>query len=144
KLKNIYSALLLACAFMGVSCDDEPVLMRDAVTSLSNDCIKRSLPIAPNLVGEEIEFAYAMAIPTELGTLTSAEVVASIPGATGTYFDPNSYNTNASGQDVPVLVASDSQTSGATTSVQFTVDTAAATLRFYYIIPEEARGKEVS
>ncbi len=144
KLRNIYSAILLAFAFMGVSCDDEPVLMKDPVTALSNDCIKRSLPIAPNLIGEEIEFAYAMAIPKELGQLTSAQVVASIPGASGTYFDPNSYHTNASGQDVPVLVASESQTSGGTTSIQFTADTSAATLRFYYIIPDEARGKEVS
>src|SRR5690606_26167516 len=138
KLKNRYSAFLLALAFMGVSCDDEPVLIGDAVTALSNDCIKRSLPVAPNLIGEEIEFAYAMALPEELGNLTSAQVVASIPGGAGTYFDPNSYHTNESGQDVPVLVASESQTNGGTTSVQFTADTAAATLRFYYIVPEEA------
>ena len=144
KLTHIYSSLLLALAFLGVSCDDEPVLMKDPIAALSNDCIKRSLPVAPNLIGQEIEFAYAMALPEELGNLTSAQVVASIPGATGTHFDPNSYYTDASGQDIPVLVASDSQTSGETTSIQFTADTSAATLRFYYVVPEEARGKEVS
>jgi hypothetical protein len=144
KLKYVYSALLLALVFLNVSCDDGPILMKDPVTALSNDCIKRSLPIAPNLIGQEIEFAYAMALPKELGSLTSAQVVASISGAAGTYFDPHSYHTDASGQDVPVLVASDSQTSGGTTSIQFSVDTCAATLRFYYIVPEEARGKEVS
>src|SRR5690606_33418714 len=144
KLKNRYVVLLLALGFLGMGCNDDMVLIGDPVTALNNDCIKRSLPVAPNLIGEEIEFAYAMALPEELGNLTSAQVVASIPGATGTYFDPNSYHTNESGQDVPVLVASDSQTDGGTTSVQFTADTCAATLRFYYVVPEEARGKEVS
>lgn len=144
KRKIIYFATLLSCCFLLWNCDDEIVLIGDPVTALSNDCIKRSLPVAPNIVGQELEFAYAMALPKALGKLTSAQVVASIPGATGTYFDPNSYYTNASGQDVPVRVAAESQTSGATTSIQFTTDTCASTLRFYYIIPEEARDKEVS
>ena len=101
---------------------------------MSNDCVKRSLPLAPNIIGNEIEFAYAMAVPKNLGKLASAQVVASIAGATGTYFDPNSYYTNSSGQDVAVRVASDSQTNGTITSVNFTVDTCAATLRYYYTI----------
>lgn len=142
KLKYYYF-ILLSFALTLVACDDDPVLLKDPVSALSNDCIKRSLPIAPNIVGNEIEFAYAMAIPKELGKLSSAQVVSSIAGAAGTYFDPNSYYTNSSGQDIPVKVCSDSQTSGATTTINFTVDTCAATLRFYYIIPEEARGKEV-
>ncbi|WP_262249717.1 DUF4466 family protein [Parapedobacter soli] len=144
KLKNRYVVLLFALGFLGMGCNDDMVLIGDPVTALNNDCIKRSLPVAPNLIGQEIEFAYAMALPEELGNLTSAQVVASIPGGAGTYFDPNSYYTNASGEDVAVLVASESQTSGGTTSIQFSADTCAATLRFYYIIPEEARGKEVS
>ncbi len=144
KRKIIYFTALFSLAFILGSCDDNIVLIGESVTELSNDAIKRSLPVAPNLVGQEIEFAYAMALPEELGSLTSAQAIASIPGAAGTYFDPNSYHTNASGQDIPVRVASDSQTSGATTSIQFTADTCAATLRYYYIITEEARGKEVS
>lgn len=143
-LKIRYFVVLTLAYLSMVGCDQDIVLIGDPVTKLTNDCIKRSLPIAPNLVGQEIEFAYAMALPKELGKLASAQVVASIPGASGTYFDPNSYHTNASGQDIPVLVAAESQTSGATTSTQFTADTCAATLRYYYIIPEEARGKEVS
>ena len=141
KLKYFYSILLFA--FTVGACDDDPVLIQDPVTALSNDCIKRSLPFAPNIAGNEIEFAYAMAIPQDLGVLTSAQVVASIAGADGTYFDPNSYNTNSSGQDVPVRVATESQTSSGTTKVEFSVDTCAATLRYYYIIPQEAKGKEV-
>lgn len=144
KQKIIYFTALLSFCFLLGSCDDDTVLIGNSVTELSNDCIKRSLPTAPNIVGQEIEFAYAMALPEELGRLTSAQVVASIQGAQGTYFDPHSYHTNASGQDVPVLVAADSQTSGATTTIEFTTDTCAATLRFFYIIPEEARDKEVS
>ncbi len=142
KLKYCYF-ILLSFALTLVACDDDPVLIKDPVTVLSNDCIKRSLPVAPNIVGNEIEFAYAMAIPKELGKLTSAQVTSSIAGATGTYFNPNSYYTNGSGQDIPVKVCSDSQTSGTTTSITFTADTCAATLRFFYMIPEEARGKEV-
>ena len=142
KLKYYYF-VLLSFALTLVACDDDPVLLKDPVSALSNDCIKRSLPVAPNIVGNEIEFAYAMAIPNELGKLSSAQVVSSIAGATGTYFDPNSYYTNSSGQDIPVKVCSDSQTNGTTTVIDFTVDTCAATLRYYYIIPEEARGKDV-
>ena len=144
KIKITYFTALLSFCFLLGSCDDDTALVGNSVTELSNDCIKRSLPTAPNIVGQEIEFAYAMALPKELGKLTSAQVVASIPGAQGTYFDPNSYHTNASGQDVPVLVTANSQTSGATTTAEFITDTCAATLRFFYIIPEEARDKEVS
>lgn len=144
KLKLIYITTLISISILLGSCDDEIVLIGEPVTELSSDCIKRSLPFAPNIVGEEIEFAYAMALPAEMGNLTSAQVVASIAGAPGTYFDNNSYYTNSSGQDVPVPVASESQTNGTATNISFTVDTCAATLRFYYIIPEEARDKEVS
>jgi hypothetical protein len=125
-----------------LSCDDGITLIGDPVTKLSNDCIKRSLPIAPNIVGNDIEFAYAMAVPGN-AALASAQAVASIAGASGTRFDPNSYYTDNSGIDIPVLVA-ETSSSGNTTSATFTKDTCAATLRYYYIIPEEARGKEVS
>lgn len=119
KLKYYYF-VLLSFALTLVACDDDPVLLKDPVSALSNDCIKRSLPVAPNIVGNEIEFAYAMAIPNELGKLSSAQVVSSIAGATGTYFDPNSYYTNSSGQDIPVKVCSDSQTNGTTTVIEYT------------------------
>ena len=142
--KYNYFALLLFATFALVSCDDDIKLIGDPVTELSNDCIKRSLPVMPNIVGSDIEFTYAMAIPPSLGKLSSAQVTASIAGAQGTYFDPNSYYTNNSGIDIPVLVAAESSTSGGTTSTTFVRDTCAATLRFFYIIPEEARGKEVS
>ena len=77
-----YYFVLLSFALTLVACDDDPVLLKDPVSALSNDCIKRSLPVAPNIVGNEIEFAYAMAIPNELGKLSSAQVVSSIAGST--------------------------------------------------------------
>lgn len=124
---------LLLCA----SCSDD-----DPATALGNDCIKRS--ISPNIVGGEIEFAYAMAIPPGIGKLTSVEVSATIPGAKGTYLDPKSYRTNASGQDVGVVVAESSRLQDGKCITSFIVDTCATTLRYFYEIPEEARGKEVS
>lgn len=134
---------VLFAAFVLCACEDDPKFFHDAITELSNDCIKRSLPEAPNIVNNDIEFAYAMAIPQELGSLSSAQVVASIAGAEGTHFDPNSYYTNNSGQDVPVKVANDSETDEETTFTDFVVDTCAATLRYYYRIPEAAKGHEV-
>ena len=68
----------------------------------------------------------------------------SIAGASGTYLENNSYYTNISGVDVPVLIGAKSVTNGTNTTVTFSVDTSAATLRYFYTIPEEARGKTVS
>jgi hypothetical protein len=109
---------------------------------LQNDCIKRSL--GPNMVGQNIEFAYAMALPKIKGKLVSAEVEASIAGAAGTFLENRSFFTNQSGVDVGITVGSPSVTSGTKTTVTFTVDTSAATLRYYYVIPEAARNQTVS
>jgi hypothetical protein len=91
-----------------------------------------------------IEFAYAMAIPKSKGKIISAQVEASIAGATGTYLENNSYYTNSGGVDVPVRVGTPSINKDNMTSVTFNVDTNAATLRYFYIVPEEARGKTVT
>ena len=74
-----YLAVLASLFLIMASCDQDTVLIGEPVTGLSNDAIKRSLPIAPNLVDGVIEFAYAMAIPEDLGNLSSAQVTASIP-----------------------------------------------------------------
>ena len=142
KIKSIYLSLLCVIALVAVSCDDTQQLIKDPVTKLSNDCIKRTLPTMPNIVGEYIEFAYGMATPN--GRITTVTCEASIPGDEGTYFDPNSYNTDNSGKDVPVLVCNPSTTSGSTTTITACVDTCAMTMRYYYKIPESARGKKVS
>ncbi len=109
--------------------------------TLNNRCIKRTL--GPNVVGNEINLVYAMAMPYGSGKLQTCTVTASIAGAKGTWLEHNSYYTNSSGMDIPVPVGTPSVTEGATTTVTFNVDTCASTLRYYYVIPEEARGKEV-
>ncbi|GEO08672.1 DUF4466 family protein [Segetibacter aerophilus] len=139
-----YSIFLVSFSFIiFTSCKkEEGYAIPDPATQLSNDCIKRTL--GPNIVSLPIEFAYAMALPKSKGKIVSAQVEASIAGATGTYLENNSYYTNASGVDVPVRVGSPSVNKDNLTSVAFNVDTNAATLRYFYVVPEEARGKAVS
>jgi len=134
-MRNIYKyAVLILFVLVGTACKKEENNNR-----LQNNVIKKTL--GPNLVGEKIWFSYAMGTPTD--KLASAEVVASIAGADGTGFEPYSWNTSPAGAEVPVVVTTDLTTNQAT-STAVLIDTAAATLRYYYVIPEEARGKNVS
>lgn len=137
-MKKIFSILmigLIGCAM--VSCSDKG----DEILPINNKCLKRTQ--GPNVVGNEIYFVYAMACPYNTVNLTECTVEASIPGAEGTWLEHNSYYTNSSGFDVPVPVGEPSVTDGMFTRVKFNVDTCAASLRYYYRIPEEARGKSV-
>jgi hypothetical protein len=124
------------------ACQDEEYSLPAAKTGFNNDCIKRTL--GPNVVGLNIEFAYAMALPKSEGKIISAQVEASIAGAPATYMEYRSFSTNSSGVDVPVTIGSPSVNTGTKTEVVFSKDACAATLRYFYIIPEEARGKTVS
>ena len=137
-----YSFVVAALLLVGAGCKKEEYAVPTPKDVLQNDVIKRS--IGPNIVGQQIEFVYAMAILPTKGKLTTATVEASIAGATGTFLEHRSFNTNGSGVDVPVQVGSPSVTTGNTTTVTYNVDTSAAALRYYYVIPEDARGKEVS
>ncbi len=136
------ACMLLFFALILVGCKKEEYKLPTAKDGLQNDAIKRTL--GPNIVGEPIEFAYAMAILPGQGKLVSAKIEASIAGAPGTYIDNNSYHTNGAGTDVPVEIGSPSETKGTITTIAFGKDTSAATLRYYYIVPEEARGQKVS
>ncbi len=139
--KNIITLMIpLSMFFSG--CQDDDGLTVIPKNELQNDCIKRSL--GPNLTGMEIEFTYAMAIPSALGKLVSAEVEASIAGAEDTYLENKSYYTNGSGNDIGIVVGSPSVNTGTKTTVKFTADTTASTLRYFYKIPSAAKGKEVS
>lgn len=124
------------------ACKDDPYTVPVPKDALQNDCIKRSL--GPNIVGLNIEFAYAMALPAAKGRIVSAQVEASVSGAAGTYLEHRSYYTNGSGEDVGIEIGNPSVNEGKITTVNFTKDTNAVTLRYYYAIPEEARGKTVS
>lgn len=134
-----YSFMMMT--FMS-SCKEEEYAIPTLPKELQNDVIKRTL--GPNLVGMNLEFAYAMAIPKSLGKLVSAHVEATIGGAEDTYLENKSYYTNSSGEDVGVEIGAKSVNDGAKTTVTFTKDTMAATLRYYYRIPASAKGKEVS
>lgn len=142
KWKYLIITLLPALIILFQSCKEEEYALPEAKTELQNDCIKRS--IGPNLVGLDLEFVYAMALGYNSGTILSAQVEASIAGATGTYLEHQSYYTNTSGNDIPVVIGNPSVTSGTKSEVVFTKDTCAAALRYFYMIPEEARGKTVS
>ena len=140
-LNNKLSLLLLLVLSMA-ACKKEEYAIPDPISDLTNDCIKRTL--GPNIVSLPVEFAYAMALPKSKGKLVSAQVEASIAGATGTYLENKSYFTKSNGQDTGVVVGEPSVNKDNITSVAFNVDTNAATLRYFYVIPEEARGKTVS
>lgn len=125
------------CTLTGaVSCNDS----EDVLPDFGTKCYKRS--VSPNIVGQNIYFAFAMAVQPTRGILTGMDVYTTIPGAIGTYIDPNAYYTKDA-VDIPVLVAGQSVLDGNICRTQFVRDTCAATLRYYYCIPEEARGKEV-
>ncbi|MBE9598071.1 DUF4466 family protein [Pedobacter sp. MC2016-24] len=131
---------LLIFAFTG--CKEKEYAVPTPKSGLQNDVIKRSL--GPGIVGLDMEFAYAMALLPEQGKLVSATVTASIAGATGTYLDNKFYSTNSSGVEVGTVVGSASVNSGNATTVTYNADISAATLRYFYRIPEEARGRDVS
>lgn len=139
---SINMSLLLSLLLFMNACQKEEYAIPVLSIALQNDAIKRSL--GQNMLGQPIEFAYAMAIGQDRGKIVSAQVEASIAGATGTYLENRSFHTNSSGTDIGVTIGNPSVTEGKKTTVTFTVDTFAATLRYYYIVPEEARGKSVS
>lgn len=133
---------MMAFLLVLAGCKKEEYALPAAKEGLQNDLLKRTL--GPNIVGEPLEFAYAIAIKG--GAIESAAVTASFEGASGTYMEHRSFFTDAAnaGKDSGIVVAAPSVTSHNTTTVTFTKDTAAATLRYYYIIPEEARGKTIT
>ena len=142
QLKYYSLTFLTLLAVFFTACQDDKYSLPTLEPGLHNDVIKRTL--GPNLVGLNLEFAYAMALPKAEGKIVSAHVEASIAGGPATYLEYRSFSTNSSGVDVPVTIGSPSVTSGTKTEVVFSKDTCAATLRYFYIIPEEARGKTVS
>lgn len=138
--RSIYIFIaLLSVVTVLTSCKNDDEAPKN---ELQNRCLKRTL--GPNVVGNNIYFAYAMAMPYGSGKLTSCTVEASIAGAEGTMLEHNSYYTNSAGEDIPVRVGKPCVNESNMTTVTFDVDTCAATLRYYYQIPEEARGQEVT
>lgn len=134
--KNIKIWLLfLLASTVWVACEKE-----DPDENLKNDFIKQT--VSPAIVGETLEFKYALGSVS--GKIKSAEAFASIPGATGTGFSSYTLYTDRNGGiNRFVKVGKDSITINQTSTIQLT-DTNAVTLRYYYVIPPEAKGKKVS
>ncbi len=142
---SYFSHICLLLAFGALfmsSCKTKEYALPTPSDKLQNEAIKRTL--GPNIVKDTIEFAYAMAILPSKGKLVSCVAEASIAGAPGTYMENRSFYTNQSGQDVGITVGTPSDTKGTITTVTYNHDTSAATLRYYYVIPEEARSKAVT
>ncbi|WP_186774573.1 DUF4466 family protein [Chitinophaga pinensis] len=139
-MKSYIMSLLGLCLLM-TACKDKEYAIPEAKDALQNDCIKRTL--GPNVAGLNIEFAYAIALPATRGKIVSAQVEASIAGEATTYLEHRSYYTNGSGEDVGVAIGDPSVNEGNVTKVNFTKDTNAVTLRYFYVIPKSAQGKEV-
>ena len=162
-MKLLKYIMLSAIALSCFSCSD------DDDSTLRNDLIKKT--VAPAIAGEKIEFAYAMG--AQMGQLGQAEARASISGAEGTGFELNSWFTARNklvvngvtyqaGDDVPVQTVKDASTNGATSTatmmdkvdehymnpaVAFGTSQAsliAATVRYAYVVPAEAKGKNIS
>lgn len=107
---------------------------------IKNDLIKRTT--SPLIVGEKIYFAYAAASMD--GKLKTMRVKATTPGAIGTGYEPYTWRTGNDGVNVSTEVASQCTTNGDLSEATLKDDVQSTTLRYYYIIPEELRGKEVS
>lgn len=162
-MKLLKYVMLSAIALSCFSCSD------DEDSALKNDLIKKT--VAPAIAGEKIEFAYAMGAQT--GQLGTAEARASIAGAAGTGFELNSWFTTSSrlvvngvtyqaGDDVPLQTVKEASTDGATSTaimmdkvdghymnptIAFGSSQAAliaATVRYAYVVPAEAKGKNIS
>jgi hypothetical protein len=136
------SLLAATILLFSTSCKKNTYSLPTPSDKLQNQAIKRTL--GPNIVGQQIEFAYAMAILPSKGKLVSCVAEASIAGGPGTYMENRSFYTAQNGADVGVPVGSPAVTNGTTTTVMYNVDTSAATLRYYYVIPEAARGQTVT
>ncbi len=129
--------LLLLIGTMGVltSCEDE-----NEDNPLRNDLLRKG--VEPVLVGNTLEFAYAIG-STDGTPIKAVEVTASCPGAAGTGISKHSIYTNHdNGNEEEMLIASETSTEGAV-SKAYLVDTVAATVRYFYIVPEEAKGKRI-
>lgn len=138
-----HTAVFFSFILLMAGCKEDKYALPETKNVLQSDVIKRSL--GPNLVGRNIEFAFAMALPAIKGKIVSAEVEASIAGAPATFLENRSFSTSSSGGlDVPVTVGTPSVNTGNKTVVTFNKDTMAATLRYYYFVPEAARGKSVT
>ena len=122
----------VAVAFCSSCSDDE--------SPLRTDLLRKD--VGPDLVGNTVELAYAIG-STDGTPIKAVEVTASFPGAEGTGIAMNSRYTNPdNGEEDEVRIATETSTEG-TVSKAYIVDTVAATIRYFYVVPEVARGSKI-
>lgn len=137
--QHLHTLIPAFVALLTVGCQTDRV---EPQGSLRNDLLKKTT--GPAVIGDRIEFAYAIA--TTEGDLKNVRVEASVPGGTGTGFSRSSWYTNRNtGVDQPVLTASDTVTTGAVSTASIIdVTNKAVTLRYYYYPTADAQGKDVT
>lgn len=129
----LHLLLYVVPAVLYSSCSDDD-------SSLRNDLLRKD--VGPVLVGNTLEFAYAIG-STDGTPIKAVEVTASVPGAEGTGIAMNSRYTNPNnGEEEEVRIATETSTEGAQ-SKAYLVDTIAATVRYFYVVPKEARGNKI-
>lgn len=162
-MKLLKYAMLPFIALSCFACSD------DDESAIKNDMIKKT--VSPAIAGEKIEFAYVMGATN--GRINKAEAVASITGATGTGFELHSWFTAqtgmdvngvhyGAGEDVPIQTVKDASTDGSISTANLMekvdahyinptiaigttqTDLIAATLRYNFVVPEDAKGKTFS
>src|SRR5258707_482970 len=127
KYLNYTFLLVAALSLFSTSCKKNDYALPKLPNKLQDEAIKRTL--GPNIVGQQIEFAYAMAIKPNFGKLVACVAEASIAGAPGTFMENRSFYTAQTGADVGITVGTPSVTVGTVTTVTYNRDTSAATLR---------------
>ncbi len=107
--------------------------------------------LGPMIVGETYDFAFSVATDDN-SVLKDVEIEASFPGFTGTTLDTKCYWTDPDGKDFSVEmlqnVSTNNKVTRATVSGNYTeyeggYTSSAITVRYSYVIPEEARGNRL-
>lgn len=157
--------LLITIAGLCFSCSD------DDDSTLRNDVLKKT--VAPAIAGEKIEFAYAMGAQEGILNKAEVVASIAGATGTGFelyswYTNASKDNvvvggvTYKTGDDVPLKTVKEATTDGAVSKAVMEskidevyvrpyvpygtsqVDMVAATIRYAYVVPEEAKGKTVS
>lgn len=130
---SLYLLLYAVIAVFSSSCSEDE-------SPLRNDLLRKDM--GPVLVGNTLEFAYAIG-STDGNPIKAVEVTASFPGAEGTGIGMSSRYTNPdNGEEEEVRIATETSTDGIM-SKAYIVDTIAATIRYFYVVPKEARGNRI-
>nr|WP_293833488.1 DUF4466 family protein [uncultured Arsenicibacter sp.] len=138
--KNLTYLAVAVMSCLGLAACEKTTV--DVLQPLKNDLLKKTT--GPAVIGTRVEFAYA--IGANDGTVQNVKAEASIAGATGTGFSGFSWYTDrATGVDKPLQTATDTVTNGVLSTAKILdVSNKAVTLRYFYSVPEAARGQVVS